>query len=181
MSNRPSTDTALCFYNHIRVEFGNILHSEKQFLYHLGPWQIIDLEVSNMYFVFSTALACSKQQKIFIIQNSKFDTSKSMSDQIHQTRKKYVEHDPTLKPVLLHYVAQLRVFAKKNLIWHLGLFFSQAIMNVIAQLMKVIEKTKMNEKIPINGILLKWKRSNKIPSPLPSVKTQIIAGKVYLR
>jgi hypothetical protein len=43
---------------------------------------------------------------------------------------------------------------KKNLIWHLGLFFSQAIMNVIAQLMKVIEKTKMNEKTPINGILL---------------------------
>ena len=44
---------------------------------------------------------------------------------------------------------------KKNLIWHLGLFFFQAIMNVIAQLMKVIEKTKMNEKTPINSILLK--------------------------
>ena len=43
---------------------------------------------------------------------------------------------------------------RKNLIWHLGLFFSQAIMNVIAQLMKVIEKTKMNEKTRIKDTFL---------------------------
>ena len=61
---------------------------------------------------------------------------------------------------------------RKNLIWHLGLFFSQAIMNVIAQLMKVIEKTKMNEKTPINSILLveNISKGSLISIPSPSVK-----------